>query len=287
MHILTKIFAVLAAVLALLFAALTTTYSLNADRLVAEYKELEARQSANDATLRTQATERSERVSSLEKEIVALRDESTVLQGTIDRLEAERFKLEAGKNQAESNAALVTGQVGKIAQTIDAQQELIANYRAEVLELRQQELDFRRREIELVDKLNELESSNDVLEQTVRALQVDLADARQDLAQRGAPGSSDRAGGTIEIAGEAITGEVTRVTTDADRQLAQISLGTNDRMIRNARLYIVRDGDFIANLVMEQVDVQSSVGVVDTLGANVTVRVGDRVMTTLETRAAR
>lgn len=284
-HILTKIFAVIAAVLALLFAALATTYSMNADRIVTENRELGARLDSNGASLRTQASERSERITSLEKDIEALRNQETTLRARIAQLESEQVELNSARRVAEADAQEVTRQIGQLAQTVDTQQELIASYRGEVQELRQQELDFREREIGLVDRLNDLESQNDVLDQTVRALRVELTSARQSLAQADRPTGSTGAGAPIEIAGRVIAGEVTRVRDDAGRQLAQVDLGSSDRMVTNARLYVLRGDEFLGHLILETVEGQSSVGRFESLGANVSIRAGDRVVSSLSQRA--
>ncbi|MEO0511754.1 MAG: hypothetical protein AAF108_02510 [Planctomycetota bacterium] len=280
MHALTKIFAVMATVLALVVATLASFQSLNAGKIRGEFENIQTRQRANEASLQSQATEESEQITSLRVERQALTDEITQLRTDLTELENEKIQAEARERKAVADAVQVTRQIGQLAQTVETQQALIASYREEVQDLRAGELAFRKREIDLVDRLNDLESQNGVLDQTVRALQVELADLQGRIAQ-GNGGTGDE--GIVEIFGDPITGEVVRVRDDAGRQIAQIDLGSRDRMRNRARLYILRGKDFLAQLILEDVDLDSAVGVVDTLGEAISIRPGDTVVTSLET----
>lgn len=278
MNVVTKIFAVIATVLSLVVATLASVYSLNAGAIRADYENVQARQDANEASLKAQASERAERIASLELDREQARAEATELRARIQRLETDLVTVESAKRQAEADAAQVARQIGQLAQTVDTQQALIASYRTEVQELRAGELAFRKREIDLVDRLNDLESQNGVLDQTVRALEVELADAQRQLAQGGGPGIA-RTSGPVDIPGDPIAGEVTEVREQSGRQIVQIDLGSRDRMVDRARLFVVRNGDFLGYLTLNEVDLDSAVGVIDTLNANVTVQTGDTVVT--------
>ena len=280
MHILTKILVVAATLLAVLLGALTSAYTLNADRVVTDWRATkESRDSAN-ASLNAQLADAAAQSSAKQGDIDALRAETGRLNGRIGDLQSENAALRSEARQASERTEALTTQIGAFAKTNEAQVELIAGLRGEAQKLRANEVAYREREIDLVDRLNDLTSQNDVLNSQVRALQVQLAEL-QEMARNGnfSQGNTGADEPSV-IGGPLVEGRIVAVQQDGDRTLAEVDLGSGDRMRENARLYIVgANNDFLGHFVVETVEVQSSTGRIDTLQLNSTVRPGDRVLT--------
>jgi len=280
-HILTKILVVAATLLAVLLGALTSAYTLNADRVVTDWKASRDGQVAANSQLNAQLADSAAQSSAKQAEVDSLRGEIGRLTGRIADLQSENASLRSEARQATERTEALTTQIGAFAKTNEAQVELIKGLRAEAQKLRANEVAYREREIDLVDRLNDLTSQNDVLNSQVRALQVQLAEL-QEMARNGgfAAGASNGAGDVGVIGGPLVEGEIVAVQRDGDRLLAEVNLGEGDRMRENARLYIVgRNNNFLGHFIVEDVQLQSSIGRIDTLQLNSTVRAGDRVMT--------
>ena len=123
-----------------------------------------------------------------------------------------------------------------------------------------------------------------MLEQTTRALREELADARTAL-DRVKSGVTDTAKGEafVDRTGPIVQARVKKVmASPAGDELVEINEGSNARLRPNQKLSIIRDGKFIATLVLMQVEAQGSVGKVDKLGKTVTIMPEDMVLSRFE-----
>jgi hypothetical protein len=284
-HILTKILVVFAALLSVMLAALTMAYSVNAQRLSDDYRDvrLSLQQiEASSQSARSREGEESARqtqmIASLEQEKASLREEQR-------RLEAENGQLETRANQIDSAQQEFRNEVQRWEAMIKTQTALIESYSKEVTKLRDDELRFRRREIELVDRINDIESRNEVLNESRRALQEQLVELQQRF-DAVASGSIGAGGGEPDVfvsTGPPVQGQVVKTMLDpaTGRLLAEINLGTNEGVRENMRLYIGRGDDFLAHLTVTLTDLTWSVGVIDTLGREIEIQPGDFVTTNL------
>jgi len=284
-HILTKVFVVFAAVLALVLAALTMTYSVNADRVEADHRNALAR-AAEAAAARDAATSQfSEMQNRLARQVDQLSTDNANLRSQIRDLLTENSRLLADKRKAEEDAQSTKNQIGDFVESIKAQASRIESYRAEVTALRTSELRLRRETLSLEDRLNDLESQRQVYEQTTRALQEQLVATQRALqsAQQGTLTAGGRADQPYEATGALITGRVTKVRKDPStgQTLVELNVGTNDRVAENMKLYVGRGRDtFVANLVVVTTDLNNSVARVDLLAGDA-VREGDLVLSRL------
>ncbi|MEM9083956.1 MAG: hypothetical protein AAGB34_10210, partial [Planctomycetota bacterium] len=86
-------------------------------------------------------------------------------------------------------------------------------------------------------------------------------------------------GGITRPAPANFRSRVTAVTKDVNGEnLVAIAAGSADGLQENMRLIVVRDGRFLANLVVENVNINDAVGRANTLGRdNVVIQPGDMI----------
>ncbi len=288
MHILTKVLMVFAAVLAIFLSALTIAYSANTDKIVSDFAQTQAQADAVKSSASVQVSQSNEEQARLNAQIAQLGRELSTLQSRLTDLERENGEQRDAKARAEARFDSIEGEKRVLTETANTQAKLLDSYRGEVSKLLASELAFRKRELELDERVSELESQREVLQANVRALQEQLTESR--MAQGTGPGSTlaistggVRASEPFTLSGPVVRSRIDRVTTDTatGALLAQIPVGSTGNLRNNTKLFIVRDGTFLANLIIVQTDLNWAVGRVETLGQQVEIKAGDEVLSRL------
>lgn len=281
MHILTKFLMVFAAVLSVFLAALTIAYSANAERITQGLVGAQAGETAARASLSSQTTLYQAEKVRLESQIQQTSRDMAERAKEVNQLQSETSRLTAEKNKAESSRLAIEGKIAELGELAKTQAALITSYREEVTGLRKNELDYRSQMLGLEQRMSDLESQREVLEGTVRALQEQLAEAKmaQETALKGGTARSGKSGEPFMFTGPLIQARVETVSKDtaSGATLAKISVGSNDQIRENMKLLVIRDGQFVANLIIVQTDLRWSIGRVETLGRPVEVMAGDLV----------
>ena len=285
MHILTKVFVLFAAVLSILMAALAISFSVNADRILADYdKQLERAQSADNSLAAYKAVNAQEK-STLEEDIARLQDELASRDSGLRRLEASNSELRIGLRQAESERVSITSKIAQLGVTTETQATIISEYKDELSRLRKDELSYRDEKIDLEKQLGDLESQVIVYEQVKRALQEQLAEVRRLVDNPGSTATvAFSSNAASEIAGPPISGRVDEVRTDPNTGdlLVKINLGTNDRISNNSRMYVHRgNATYLGELVVFRVDMNHAVARVAYTAPGQNIREGDSVLSKL------
>jgi hypothetical protein len=260
-HVLTKVLVVFAAILSVALSALVIAYAVNTDRIAADYGNMQRTKLAVETTHAAQLADwnnqkatQAGRIEQVERELADAKNNATRLDGEAVNLRADLAKEKASRTSIESKIA-------ELGETAKTQAEIIKNYREEVTTLRSNELGYRTRQAELDDRISDLESQREVLEQNYRALQEQIAEAKrtQEKALTGANAGSDKA---FVWTGSPINGRIEEVRRDPSNKklLAKISVGTNDRVAKNMKFYVVRGSDFLGNLVVTEPDLKWSLG---------------------------
>ena len=283
MHILTKVFILFASVLSIMMAALAISYSVNADRLTASYRDALAKADTAIADQSAQQAAHGQERAALEENLNGLRDELASRDADTRRLEAANSELRIALRQAEAGRESITSKIAQLGVTTETQARIIDEYKTELDRLRTAELSYRDEKIDLEKSLSDLESQVIVYEQVKRALQEQIEEMRIALNNPG--GSNTGAGATTptEIAGPLIRGSIDEVLNDPSSgdTLVKVNLGTNDRLRENTRLYIHRGNSYLGELVIFNVDLNHAVGRVAYTAANQSIRAGDQVMSKL------
>lgn len=285
MHVVTKFLVVAAAVLAVLLAGLTIAYSINADTIVKELQSERDLRQAQEAELNSTRTRQSQDLALREEQLQSVQAELAARDQRIIQLEGEVAQLRTDKRDAEITAERITNQIGQSQETTRVQAKMIDAYRVEIAQLRDQELETRAREIALEDALNDAQSRNEVLQQTARALQEQLKEMENQVASGGTGGE----GGTLAQASfgalQTIKGRIVeaRQQDSTGETLVEMDIGENDGLEVGMVLAAWRGtNEYLANVEVIRVDLQSSVGRVQFYKEGVTsLRAGDRVATNL------
>lgn len=281
MHILTKVLVFVAAILAVFLSALTISYASNAQKITQSLSDAQLEVLAARASLAEQSTRQARWDSEKEEAVSRFAKAAADLQVELSQLRSENANLKAGKAQAEAARESIAGKIAELSELAKSQQTLLATFSGQLASARKSELDLRSQALGLESKLSDIQSQNEVLDSTVRALREQLAEAKRTQDSGGAA-STASAGGAAEpfvYTGELIQGRVEQITADPStgKTLAKINVGTNSNIRENMKLFVIRDGSFVANLIIEKTDLQWAIGRIDTLGRPVTVGQGDLV----------
>jgi len=284
-HILTKVFVLFAAVLSIMMASLAISFSVNADRILADYDNaLEKAQSAEMELGAFKAVGGQEKAT-LEADKNRLQNELASRDAENRRLEAANSELRISLRQAESERVSITSKIAQLGVTTETQANIIAEYKDELSRLRVDELDYRDDKIDLEKQLGDLESQVIVYEQVKRALQEQLEEVRRMVGNGGSTATvafNDNA--ATEIPGAPISGRIDEVRTDPSTGdlLVKINLGTNDRISNNSRMYVHRSGaTYLGELVVFRVDMNHAVARVAYTVPGHSIREGDQVLSKL------
>jgi hypothetical protein len=284
-HILTKVFVLFAAVLSIMMAALAISFSVNADRILADYDHaLEKSQAAENSLAAYKAVNAQEKAT-LEEDKSRLQDELASRDSGLRRLEAANSELRISLRQAESERVSITSKIAQLGVTTETQANIIADYKDELSRLRLDERNYRDEKIDLEKQLGDLESQVIVYEQVKRALQEQLEEVRRLVDNPGGSTSTAFKGDSAtEIPGSPISGRIDEVRTDPNTGdlLVKINLGTNDRISNNARMYVHRNSNtYLGELVVFRVDMNHAVARVAYMVPGQSIREGDQVLSKL------
>lgn len=282
MHILTKAFMVLATLLSVALSALVIAYAANTDRISRDYNQVKMDLATNQAASAGQTSSSALHITRLDQQIADLLGRNTEMSGKLTQLQDERAQLQREKEVAVADRTTSESKISQFTEMARTTTTLMESYRTEVTTLRKNELTYKQRQLEMEDRLNDLQAQRDVLDQNYRALQEELAALKQGTSL--AAGASGAPNAPFVYTGPVIRGRVEGVQADAatNTTLAKLSVGTNDRVAKNMVLRIIRDNQFIANVVVTSADLSYSVGTIDMVGKTIPVREGDTVVSRLQ-----
>ena len=280
MHFLTKVFVVLAALLSIVLSAMVIAYAVNTDHILANYTSLQSLSQSQDAKIAELQSKISAGQIGDRAMIQQLNSDLANREQQISDLQRAKAQLETDKNRAESARQSLESKIAELGETAKTQAALIASYTDEIRSLRTSEFASRRASLDMEDRMSDLESQKEVLEQNYRALQEEIAELRRssELATSGG-GSSGNASAPFVFSGSVIFGSVDEVTEDiaTGSTLVKLNIGSNDRVAKNMRFGVVRDGAFVGNLVVISTDSKFSIAKFDALNTGKKVAAGDKV----------
>jgi len=282
-HILTKVFVLIAAVLSIMMASLAISYSVNVDRVTADYRDMQAAKISAENELKAQQATHAQERGALEDDLGSLRDELASRNADTRRLEAANSELRIALRQAEAARESISSKIAQLGVTTETQANIISEYKEENRVLRDGELAYRDEKIDLEKAISDLESQVIVYEQVKRALQEQIAEIQRENDGTGvANAGSTTADEPRQIAGPQIRGTINEVVQDPNSGFTRvrINLGSNDRLRANTRFYIVRDNtQYLGDLIVESVDLNHAVGrVAFVKDSGTTIQEGDQVL---------
>lgn len=262
MHVVTKILVVFCAVLSLLLAALTMSYSANASAIRDSFRQLELQKQAVEGTNRDLTSSLSLLQSNYQEQINAANNRADAAERASKQFDTERARLLTQLEQAKAAAEGVANRISLLAATAETLSKMNSSYRDEVTALRDDSLASNRREIELTDRIRDLEGQREVLEQTARALREQLRETQ--LAAQNQSASAPGADGSFQHVGTPIFARVLEVgRLPSGDDFVTISEGANRDIKPNMKLNIIRGGNFIGTMVVMTADPQRAIGRID------------------------
>ncbi len=283
MHGLTKILVIVAAILSVFLSAMVIAYAANNDRIYADYSAAMQKKEVAESALSAGNAQWSTEQGRLTGQITEKTNEISNLQQRISALDLERANLATDKAKAEVARESVEAKVKELSEAVRTGQELLKNYSEEVRTLRKNELAYKQAQLDLEQRLSDVESQRDVLQASNRALQEQLAEAKQAIG-KGTPIAS--LGAAVDnqpfVATQLINGRIEDVQKDSasSKTLVRLSVGSNSGVAKNMKFYVIRDGNWIGNLVVVQPDLRFSVAEV-TLAPKDEIKAGDMILSRL------
>lgn len=274
MHILTKFLVVAAAILSVLLSGMSITYAANVSKVKQELT-LEKIRVAQAQTARTEA------VASLEAEKtgaiaqkLALEQDYNQLVSSRDALKGEVARLQAEVNKLQLLTVTHEARIDEFRAVIETNTEIMKAQSDELVSIREDLIRKTQREIELNDRVNELTARNDALTEANRLLQEQI----QRLREMGGGGTTTADGSGPGLAPAGFRARVTSVTASpSGGNLIEIDAGSSDGLRQDMRLDVVRNGSWVASIVLSRVDLNESVARIDFIGQGNQVRSGDTV----------
>lgn len=275
-----KLLVVLHLVLSIMFMALAgavfnahTNWKKAQETALKQYQTEQGKSRSLDQELQAAKTDAAQKIAALEGQVTQLTGERTNLQAAVTGLEAETKQL-------------------KVA--LDAERELAKNNSTEAGErvresqlLRAQNADLFKSRGDLVAKIRDMEDKafgqevliqqlNEKHEKTLR----DNAKMREFLAANSLP-TDPREMLVQEQAAPLVRGLVieARKAEKGNLEYVEISLGSNDGLVRGHKATLYRDDQFLGRISLVSIERNRAVGIVEEKAKNAVIKKGDNVTT--------
>ena len=277
MHVLTKIFVVLVALLTVAIVPLVAVNATNESSFKQKFKGAEMKAAAAESMLASERTSWLSQQQKLEADLAAAKAVVADLQKQVETKAAAARKAESELAGTKSAAASIASSLEVIAQTDTAKGELNNALVAVLSELRTKSLDAETRLKELEIAFDKSKSDLDVADAARRALQEEvkrLSDEKDRAvatiaeyvasvgeitkARAGAVGDVQRVAATRNLSATIIN-----VRRGETAPLAEINAGSREGVKAGWVLTIGDGATFIGNLRITEVDVNRAVGVIE------------------------
>jgi chromosome segregation ATPase len=291
-HVLTKIFIVLVALLTVAIVPLVAVNVTNEGKFQAKYKDAVAAASQMEAERNNERMVWQSEKQSAEGKLKEAEILVATLREQVSSRASEARKLEVELSGTKATQASIAASLEVLAQSNNANSDLTASLVSEVRALRTNILDAEKRLAGIQTQFDEKESELEVAVAARRALQEEIKrltetkdDALATIAQYVATVGElprARAGAVAErvAADRNISATIISLRREDGMALAEINAGSRDGLKAGWVLTIGDGGTFIGNLRVTEVDVNRAVGVVELEDASNRgeVRVGQRAV---------
>ncbi len=275
MHVLTKIFIVLVALLTVAIVPLVAVNATNESSFQKKFKEAQAAASAAEAILSTERAAWLASQQKIEGDLRAMESKVADLQKQADSKGAEARKATQELAGTKAAQASIAASLEVLAQNGKATGELTETLVAELRNLRTRSMEAEKRLVEVQEAFDSSQSSLEVADAARRALQEEvkrlgdekdraLATVADYVASVGELAKA-RAGAVGEhiVATRRVSATIISVRRDGNSTLAEINAGARDGLKAGWMMTIGDGSTFVGNLRITEVDVNRSVGVVE------------------------
>lgn len=276
MHVLTKIFAVLVALLAVLLVPLVVVYAQNEDNYKSKFQAAEARAVSAETSMRTTEAAAAKASEDDRVRLAALEAENGQLAQELAGKDAEIREVQNELVRTSERNAEILAKIAIITETVKASQELNETLVSELRDVRDDALQSSRRVVELDEALRDVTSQLTVAVAARRALEEELQQMRDEqaallerlnlyIARHGEINDDEvRATSLGGIRPDAdLDATIVSVRRLSDGQvLAEIDAGSRDG-VKEGWIMTIGRSNFIANLRIISVDINSATGVIE------------------------
>ncbi|MFM7133546.1 MAG: hypothetical protein ACKO0W_04435 [Planctomycetota bacterium] len=277
MHVLTKIFVVLVALLTVAIVPLVAVNATNEASFQKKFKEAETAARAAEARLATYQQAAQAQQLKLEGDIKEMQGRLADAKKDVDSKSAAVRKAEQELATAKAAQASVAASLEMFAQNGKASNDLNDSLVTELRSLRTRAMEAETRLVQLQDAFDASQSSLEVADAARRALQEEvrrLSDEKDNAVATIAEYVSSvgelpkaRAGAVADsgrvTADRNVTATIIDVRRGGEAALAEINAGSRDGIKAGWVLTIGEGSTFVGNLRITEVDVNRSVGVIE------------------------
>lgn len=294
MHVLTKIFVVLVALLTVALVPLVAMNATNEASFQKKFKDAEASAATSQATLAAERSASQAAVQKLESDIRAMEGKVADLQKQVDTKSVAARKAEQELAGSKAAQASVAANLELLAQSGKANSTLTDSLVAELRSLRTKSMDAEKRLVDIQEAFDASQSSLEVADAARRALQEEvkrLADEKDNAVATIAEYvasvgeiSTARAGVVSDkarvVATKNLAATIINVYRSGNVPLAEINAGSRDGVKTGWVMTIGEGSAFIGNLRITEVDLNRAVGVIELEDANTRgeVKAGQRAI---------
>ncbi len=294
MHVLTKIFVVLVALLTVALVPLVAMNATNEASFQKKFKDAEASAATAQATLAAERSASQAAVQKLESDIRAMEGKVADLQKQVDTKAVAARKAEQELAGSKAAQASVAANLELLAQSGKANSTLTDSLVAELRSLRTKSMDAEKRLVDIQEAFDASQSSLEVADAARRALQEEvkrladekdhaLATIAEYVASVGEI-STARAGAVSDkarvVATKNLAATIINVHRSGNVPLAEINAGSRDGVKTGWVMTIGEGSAFIGNLRITEVDLNRAVGVIELedAGSRGEVKAGQRAI---------
>jgi predicted RNase H-like nuclease (RuvC/YqgF family) len=275
-HVLTKVFIVLVALLAVMLVPLVVVYAKNESTYKARFQNADQMRAASETAMNRAVASAASQTQQLENTINSFQSDMANLQRRLSEKEAENAQLQGDLTAARATTAAINAKISSIDSRLDSGQTLIEGLVREAGNLRDTALAAERSNAELEQRVREQNRNLEVAESAVRSLQEEiqrLSDAGNKAVETIAMyetryGRLDTVS-TGAVDGVPITRKITanivNVQPSNGVMLAEVDAGQTDGL-KVGMILTLSDGagNYIGKLRITHVDLNRATGIAET-----------------------
>ena len=271
MHILTKIFIVLVSLLAVLLVPLVVVYAHNENSFKTRYADAELKAGAAADALKAEQARAGSIELKLNSQIDEVRALNTKFSTDKDAALASVRQLESQLATSEAGQAEIKSRLDQIALAVTNGQTLSESLITELRGLRTQVAASEKEKVQLDEALRDVTAQLEQAENARRALAEELARLKDEHSKamvslneavaKGFGGRGDVAVGALRP-DRSLSARIINVQRSNNQVLAEINAGSTDGVKVDWAMTIGRQGEFVANLKIINVDINRATGIV-------------------------
>ncbi|MHB1157479.1 MAG: hypothetical protein ACYC26_11665 [Phycisphaerales bacterium] len=267
MSVLTKVFVVLATILAVLLVPLMIAYINNTAQFKQERDEANATKGVADTRAAIVEASLARAQEAQATALAKVNTEKANLEGQIQNITGKFNAEQVAKINAENELATKNAQISQLTSGQEQAGKIIADQAKQLDELQNKFMTTEKRFVEVSNVLEEKTTTLATLTEQVRLIQEQLKDAQDELAKRQtqqvtATTATGNAAAPIAAPLPAVTirGQITAVEAVGDQTFVAINVGRQDNVAEGMHFIIHKGDQYLGSVTITKVDLNSAAG---------------------------